>query len=114
MFKYDNATPESIRNYAGKCHSLAEEYWCTIEEKNIKLLEFLDSDLTELFQSVRINRLYDEAIKENLEAIYKVKHNISDLVEKMHATGDILFKFADVLEVALSSCCSASMGDKLI
>lgn len=114
MFKYDNATPESIRNYAGKCHSLAEEYWCTIEEKNNKLIEFFNGDLTELFQSTRMNRLYDEAILENLEAIYKVKRDVSDLVERMHTTGDILFKFADVLEVALSSCGSASMGDKLI
>ena len=111
MFKCDNATPERIRNYAGKCHCLAEEYCCTIEEKNIKLLEFLDGDLIELFQSTRMNRLYDEAIRENLEAIYKVKRDMSDIVEKMHSTGDILYKLSDVLEEALGSCGSTSMGD---
>lgn len=114
MFKYDNATPERIRNYAGKCHCLAEEYCCTMEEKNIKLLEFLNGDLSELFQKTRMNGLYDEAIQENLESIHKVKRDMSDLVEIMHSTGDILYKLSDVLEEALSSCGSASMGDKLI
>lgn len=111
MFKYFTADPETIRYCAEKVHCLAEEYCYTIEEKNIKLLEFLDGDLSELFQSTRMNGLYDEAIQENLEAIYKVKRDMSDLVEKMHSTGDILYKLSDVLEEALSSCGSTSMGE---
>jgi hypothetical protein len=116
MFKYYNATPERIRYYAEKFHCLAEEYYCTIEEKNCELLEFLKGDLSEFLQGDGYNNsaLYDRVILENLLAVDKVKHSVSELMESMNSTGYCLCQVSDELEKVLSLGGSTSMGDKLI